>query len=66
MSVRPEEFDPEQLVERIADALAARGAADGSRLLDLMRTEQNLIDALSTIRREIRLVVQRSQPLPDA
>lgn len=65
MTARPE-FDPDQLVERIADALAARGAADGSRLLDLMRVEQNLVDALATIRREIRLVVQRSQPPPDA
>lgn len=54
--------DDERLAAAIADELARRG--DGSRLLDLMRAEQNLLDALRVIRREIAVITRAAQVAP--
>lgn len=60
------ERDRHELVEDLLAALDARGAPEATQLLDLMRCERNLVDALATIRRQIALIVQQAQPPPDA
>lgn len=51
----------QELLEELLDALAERGAADGMRLLDLMRAEQGLVAALSVVRGQIDLLVRNAR-----
>jgi tetratricopeptide (TPR) repeat protein len=50
--------DPAEFATAIAQQLALHGYADGSRMLDLARAEQNLADALRVIRQELDLIVR--------
>lgn len=54
--IKPGQLD--DLAEALADRLATRGHTNGIQLLDLMRTEQNLLDALGVIRRQIAAIVR--------
>lgn len=47
-----------ELIEELLGALDERHAAEGGQLLELMRAEQNLKDALAVIRRAIDLIVR--------
>lgn len=51
-----------QLVDELIHALDRRHAVDGSRLLELMRAEQALVESLSVIRREIAAIVRGATP----
>lgn len=54
-------MDPNERQELITDLLHAldeRHVGEGGHLLDLMRAEQNLLDALGVIRRAIDLIVR--------
>jgi hypothetical protein len=62
--VGPHETD--DLVQALLKALEKRGHVDGSRLLDLMRTERYLTESLRVVRREIAAVVDRAEPPEDA
>ena len=53
-----ESGERKELVEAIVLALDERHAGEGGRLLELMRAEQNLMDALAVIRREIDVIVR--------
>lgn len=56
--IEPGQLD--DLAEALAEALAARGHTNSIQLLDLMRTEQNLLDALGVIRRQIAAIVRHA------
>lgn len=56
-----DERERRELVEDLLEALTRRGAGEGTRLLDLMRVEQNLVDALETIRRQIDDIVRSAR-----
>lgn len=60
--------DRRELVEEILAGLEARGAGDGLQLLDLMRAEQQLVDVLAVLRRQISALVRQSErrPLPES
>lgn len=51
----------EQLAAAIVEALEERATVDGTRLLELVRAEQNLSDALAVIRREIDFIIRSTQ-----
>lgn len=55
-----EERERQELVDDLVEALARRGAPEGTRLLDLMRAEQGLVDALTVVRRQIAAIVRAS------
>lgn len=59
-----DESERHELVQDLVDALAARGVPEGARLLDLMRLERSLQDALRFVRQEIDAVVRSSEPPP--
>ena len=60
-----DEKERQDLVDALLEGLAARGAPEGTRLLDLMRVEQNLVDALAVIRREIDSIIRSSRRRPE-
>lgn len=61
-----DERERHELVADLLAALESRGAPEATNLLDLMRCERNLLDALATVRRQIAIIVQSSSPPPDA
>lgn len=53
-----DQHERRELIDELLAALDERHAGDGGRLLDLMRAEQNILDALAVIRREIDVIVR--------
>jgi hypothetical protein len=53
-----EKRERQELIDDLLNALDQRHVGEGGRLLDLMRAEQNLVDALGAIRREIDLIIR--------
>jgi mevalonate kinase len=58
------EKERDELVDELMARLEARGAPAGGTLLDLMRAEQNLVDALGVIRRQIAAIVRATASEP--
>ncbi|MFL5954807.1 MAG: hypothetical protein ACJ76I_11945 [Gaiellaceae bacterium] len=56
-----DERERKELIEDLVGALEQRHSVDGGRLLELMRAEQNLLDTLAVVRREIDLIVRGAQ-----
>jgi mevalonate kinase len=54
----------QEIVEDLLSALQERGAAEGMKLLELVRLEQTLMDALAFVRREIDAIARATQPPP--
>lgn len=50
-----------ELASAVADELERRGVAEAVRLADLMRAEQNLVDALRVVRNQTAALVRASQ-----
>lgn len=57
-----DERDRKELIDDLIVALEQRHPVEGGRLLELMRAEQNLLDVLAVVRREIDLIVRGAQP----
>jgi hypothetical protein len=55
---RLDQGERRELIDELLVALEERSAGDGGRLLELMRAEQNIVDALTVIRREIDIIVR--------
>jgi hypothetical protein len=63
-----DERERASFIEEIVAALEEAGAPEGAELLDLMRAEQELVDVLAVLRRQIAAIVRRStrqRPLDD-
>jgi mevalonate kinase len=52
--------DRRQLIDDLLQALDTRHVVDGTRLIELMRTEQNLLDSLTVVRRLIDSIVRNA------
>jgi hypothetical protein len=50
----------DELVTQLVAALEERGAPDAIALTDLIRVEQNLVDALRLVRQQIDALVRRA------